>query len=215
MSELTAIGNKWMKGAIEIPRFGLLPLKDVETLQRTMDLVTGVFADETIYTCDIGVHQGLTAKGIHEYLKGKGRKNLHTGIDNLKDQKRPINADWLKMIIGSSIHVVNQIQDESQHLLFIDGNHSLFFTTADFLLYKDKVKLGGFIAFHDTSVNIPRYKDYQGGDQSNPYDYIACREAVQRLGLYNNAFPGFQLMMDEYDTVSQTGGITVVQKMPE
>ena len=120
-----------------------------------------------------------------------------------------------QFIIGKSQEVYNEIADESQHFLFIDGSHSFHNTAADFLLYKDKIVKGGYIAFHDTGKQIKPFKDFQGlptDNRKDPLNYIACRLACEKLGLLDNTFHGWELVFDESDETKDTGGILVIRK---
>lgn len=193
--------------------YGLITKTDAETIERTLDLVIEQFDNVLIMTTEIGIDRGHTSRAINKYLTDRNVINFHAAIDNEKDRKVEVPFIGCYLIIGNSLHVADQLS-VGQHLIFLDGCHSLFHTTADFLLYKDKVRVGGFFAFHDTSPHIPDFKDYQGsGDKLNPYNFIRCREAIERLGLLNNSFPGWKMIFDEYDDESETGGIFVAQRI--
>lgn len=194
--------------------YGLITETDAKTIEKTLDLICQNFPDAIIATLELGVRDGRTSRGIHEYLTGKGKLNFHTGIDNGKDMPVEVPFDGCNLILGSSIEVFNEIPDNSQHFLFLDANHSLFFTTADFLLYRNKVKVGGFFAFHDTSPTIKPFTDFQGiGESGLTHNYICCREAVSNLGLLANKFPGWELVFDEYDPIPHVGGVVVIKRI--
>lgn len=196
-------------------KFGIIPPKDRDTIIRTLELVCNGFPEGIINTLEIGVHRGETSRGIHAVLsEDKNRINFHTAIDNEHDLPIECPFPGCNLILGTSIHVSDHIKDESQHFIFCDANHSLFFTTADFLIYRNKVRIGGFFAFHDTSPHIKDFKDFQYvGDKGNPYNYIRCREAVDLLGLLQGKFPGWILVFDEYDKTQETGGMVVVKRI--
>lgn len=89
-------------------------------------------------------------------------------------------------------------------------------TMIDFLLYSAKVKVGGILAFHDTSPNIKPFTDYQGiGSKEDPDNYISCRKAVRKLGLLDNPAVyfslGWDIVFDEYDETFPTGGIIALK----
>jgi hypothetical protein len=196
-------------------RYGIMPEADCDTLDSILARTCSDFPEGIIETAEIGVHKGLTSKGIHDRIyKQLKREHRHIGIDNLRDGQFPVKADWFNMIRGNSIEVFSQVEYESQHFIFIDGSHNYPMTMADFLCYSDRVIPGGYIAFHDTGKQIKPFTDYQGmGSKDDPYMYISCRIAIYKLGLLDNKFPGWRLISDHADESKPTGGITVVQKL--
>lgn len=191
-----------------------MPEADYHTLDKTLDLVCKTFPEGVINTVEIGVHKGNGSRGIHKFFEEKSRLNFHTAIDNNHDLTVDIPFTGCNLIIGNSYEVYNQLADNSQHFGLIDGNHSYPITLVDFLVYSDKIRIGGLVAFHDTGKQIPAYKDYQHlGSRSDPDMFIACRKAVKKLGLLDNKHEGWKLIYDEFDPNFDTGGIVVVQKI--
>lgn len=193
--------------------YGIMPERDYRTFDKTLDLLCDQFPNVQLYTLEIGVHRGMTSRGINLYLAQKHRTHIHTGIDNQRDL--PINRPFseCQLILGNSSVVYNKVPNNSQHLIFIDGCHNYPNTIIDFLLYQDKVKENGFIMFHDCGEQIKDFTDYQGeGDRSDPDMFIRCRKAVMNLGLLDGRRTGFKLLIDEYDPLYHTGGIVVIQK---
>ena len=223
-------------------KYGLVSSVDASVLERTIDLICGQFQDDVINVTEIGVYGGLTSKGIFDYVTskmfyidasgrnysaggGKPYKCSITGIDSLKDGEtiRYFPAEG-EVIIGNSTEVYNQLGDESQHLLFVDGDHSYIGVIGDFFAYKAKVKKGGFFCFHDTGEHIEKFKDFQHGDKENPDSYISVRKALGAIGLFQTmkvrafqpAYTGnkeWELVFDEADTENPAGGITVFRKL--
>lgn len=194
--------------------YGLITGRDAQTLTETLDMVCHTFPQGVIMTTELGVRDGRTSMGIHDYLTSKERINFHVGIDNNHDLQTQPPFPGCHLIIGNSMEVYNQLSDGSQHLIFIDANHSYPLTLVDFLVYSDKVKRFGYIAFHDCGPQIPEMKDWQGlGSKLDKDMYISCRKAVKKLGLLDNKYPGWTLEKDISDPAFDTGGIIVVQKM--
>lgn len=196
-------------------RRGLISVIDAEVIEKTLKLVLQDFPDDNeIYTTEVGICDGDTSGGIHEFLLENGKINYHNAIDSNRDKivKNPFPE--CNLIIGDSIQCSFQIKDDSQHFLFLDANHSLFYTVSDFLLYRNKVKIGGYFGFHDTSRYTKSFTDYQHiGSRENPYNYICCREAVELLGLLSNRFPGWKLMFDEADPTDTAGGVSIFKRV--
>lgn len=194
--------------------YGWMTAHDFATMDSILDLVCNKFPEGIINTCEIGVNDGRGSRGIHQYLADKQRINFHVGIDNGRDMDIKVPFEGCKIIIGNSIEVYNQVPDNSQHFLLIDGCHNYPMTMADFLVYSDKVRVNGFLAFHDTSPAIKEFTDFQGMGSTNEKDmYISCRKAIKKLGLLENKYEGWILILDEYDETKPTGGITLFQKI--
>src|ERR1700733_9306773 len=190
-------------------KYGLISETDARALEKTIDLICNEFGKAEINVTEIGLYNCATANGICDYLSLKGVHWKYTGIDNEKDKE--INPPlWIKYIKGNSTEVYNQIEDNSQHLIFIDGDHSLIGVISDFYAYAGKVKEGGYLAFHDTGKHIKPFKDFQHGDKDNPDAYISVRKALNKIGLFNH--PEWELIFDEADENNEAGGICVFLK---
>lgn len=196
-------------------RRGLISVIDADTIEKTLRLILKEFPnDKIIHTTEMGICDGDTSGGIHEFLIENNRENIHHAIDSNRDKVVKNPFPECNLIIGDSIESSFKIEDESQHFIFQDANHSLFYTVSDFLLYRNKVKDGGYYGFHDTAKHIQPFLDYQHiGSRDNPYNYICCREAITLLGLLGNKFPGWRLMFDECDPVDTAGGVTIFQRI--
>lgn len=223
-------------------KWGLISKLDSEVLMKTIDLICQEFPGQEINTCCIGIFDGDTDRSIYEYVTGKGygsasinpsmgtmRNNNykcnHTAIDNEKDKLIKLPFPECKFIRGNSNEVYNQIPDNSQNLIFVDGCHCFAHVVSDFFCYAPKVKVGGYLAFHDTGTHIKEFKDFQHGDKSNPDAYISVRKALDKIGLFNqNAFIAvlnrekhnkehWLLVFDEADPTDEAGGICVFKKL--
>lgn len=193
-------------------KYGLISDTDARTLEKTLDLVIKKFKTY-VHITEIGLYNCETSKGIYKYLDDKGVIFEYTGIDNEKD--KPVDTPyWMESIVGDSNEVYHQLDDESQHLIFIDGCHCFAHVVSDFFCYAPKVKKGGFIAFHDTGKHIKPFKDFQHGDKENPDAYISVRKALLAIGMFLPVSNfGFNLIFDEADETNEAGGICVFKKL--
>lgn len=210
-------------------KYGLISETDARTLEKTIDLIISEFSEDIndLRITEIGLFDCGTARGIVDYLPDNWLYT-YTGIDNEKDKR--INVPpWIEFIKGDSTEVYNRLEDNSQHLIFVDGDHSLIGVISDFFAYATKVKIGGYFCFHDTGAHIAPFKDFQHGDKSNPYAYISVRSALGKIGMFQDAgydlLPGgfvsqrylgnhgFRLIFDEADPNDEAGGITVFKKI--
>ena len=175
-------------------------------------------ANETIKYLEIGLYNGRTASGVKEYLVCKNYPHEITGIDSfILGEKLVFFPEDAKLIDGSSIELYNRIEDNSQSFIFIDGNHSFPYVVADFFCYKDKLKKGGFICFHDASPQT-QWKGWQHvGDKDDPDMTIAVMKALERIGLvgsnHNRQWLGFDLHCHVWDEDNEGCGVIIFKKL--
>lgn len=195
-------------------KYGLISRVDADVIEKTLDKVASEFPEEDLFTTEIGVYSGETSLGICQFLWNKGRKVYHTGIDNKKDDepmvKFPLSATFIN---GNSNEVYSQLNDNSQHFIFIDGCHCFPHVVSDYYCYRSKIRRGGYLAFHDTGSHIKPLKDFQHGDKRNPDAYISVRKALVQVGLLDGRYDSiWQLVFDEADLGNEAGGICVFKR---
>lgn len=212
-------------------KYGLISDTDARAIEKTIDLLkeSGSFF---INILEVGVYAGETGNAMREYAKSKGLEVCLTGIDNRKDGEE-IRYEYDQLIIGNSNEVYNQIPDNSQHLIFMDGCHCFAHVVSDFFCYASKVKTGGYMAWHDSAAHIKKFKDFQHGDKENPDAYISVRKALYELGLiilegdrqwtgkYGRHFQWatgnrnecWELIYDIADPENEAGGVTIFKKL--
>lgn len=192
-------------------RYGIITERDCDTMDAIIDMVCLAFPEGPIKTVELGVHMGHTSRGIHKRVVHlRGRQHEHIGVDNQRDMPIVKPFEGCKLLLGDSVVASSMIDDNSQHFVFVDADHSFDGTIIDFWSYNTKLVVGGYLVFHDTSPYIPAFKDYQSGPKDNPSSYISCRSAVEHLGL--NDSEAWSLVFDEYDSASDTGGIMCFKK---
>jgi hypothetical protein len=219
---------------------GLISDLDAEVISKTLRLIINEFDDHKIYTTEIGIYNGRTSLGINQLIGAHGRTNVHTAIDNQKDKSVENPFPECNLIIGNSNEVYNNLKNESQHLIFVDGCHCFAHVVSDFFCYADKIKIGGYFCFHDTGRHIKEFKDFQHGDRTNPDAYISVRKALTKIGLMGfekdfkveriktndgelltaegftvvrGSFPAWQLVYDIADETNEAGGICIFKKL--
>lgn len=214
-------------------KYGLITEKDWGVLKNTLDLIIPDFWREKINIIEIGLYNCQTSIALSDYVKSREVDCIYTGIDNLKDKTTDYIMQYAnvysKLIIGNSTEVYNQIPDDSQHLIFVDGDHSFIGVISDFFAYAPKVKVGGYFCFHDTGKHIKPFKDFQHGEIDNPDAYISVRKALNRIGILNDNHidrildftydfntgdvNNWELVFDEADETNEAGGITVFKRL--
>lgn len=194
---------------------GLISNLDAETIEATLNLVCDQFPDDDfIFVTEVGIFNGATSVGMYEYLESKGKVPAPTAIDNENDKPVQKPTEYCTLIIGNSMEVYNELDDNSQHFIFIDANHSFPMAIADFFCYESKVKTGGYLAFHDTGLHIKDFTDYQGIGKTHDKDmYISVRKALKKIGLLDDKFEGWKLVFDKADETDRAGGIVVLKRL--
>ena len=204
-------------------KYGLISQTDARTLEATIDLIHN-HEKVGINITEIGLFNCGTAMGLVEYATSKGLVVKYTGIDNEKDKPVENIPQWMNFIKGNSNEVYNQIEDNSQHLIIVDGLHTFAGLVSDFFCYSPKVKVGGFIAFHDTGKHIDPLHGWQGVGFENDPDFClgGVRKALESIGLIWKDGEDFfidryadewELIFDQADPNDEAGGFTVFQKL--
>lgn len=193
-----------------IASFGIMTHHDELTMLKTLQLVCQDFPKETIRVVELGIADGRTGFGIANFLASQKRSCIMVGVDDKSKFPYP----------GRVIHA--DTQEAAGHplleeitLLFIDADHSLQNTLADFQAYSTRVVQGGYIIQHDTSPLIRPLSTYQGfGPYDNQDNHVSCRKACQQLGLLDGTNEDFELIFDEYDpSFTSHSGMIVVKKL--
>jgi len=203
-------------------QYGLISETDARTLEETIDLLCEEFeiGKYAFNVLELGCYSGMTGKFLKETIENKGRQCYITGVDNNKDGEK-IQFEYDCMFIGNSSDFYWRIKDEFYHLVFVDADHSYLGVISDFYAYASKVKVGGYLAFHDTGEHIKPFKDFQHGDKGNPDAYISVRKALNKIGLFHYetdpyekyAYRIWDLVFDEANEADEAGGICVFQKL--
>lgn len=204
-------------------KYGLISQTDARTLEATIDLIHN-HEKVGINITEVGLFNCGTAIGLAEYATSKGLVVKYTGIDNEKDKPVENIPRWMNFIKGNSSEVYNQIEDNSQHLIIVDGLHTFAGVVSDFFCYKNKLKKGSYMAFHDVAVHLEPFSGWQGvGDKNDP-DFClgGVRKALESIGLIWKDGEDFfidryadewELIFDEADPNDEAGGFIVFKKL--
>lgn len=199
-------------------QYGLISRVDSDTMEKVFDMIAEEFPNESIRYTELGLYNGRTSGGVKEYFLSKNYPYEITGIESfILGEKMVFFPEDGNLINGSSIEIYNRIPDNSQHFILIDGNHSFPYVIADYYCYKDKIKKGGYLCFHDASPQT-QWKGWQGiGDKDDPDMTIAVMKALEKIGLvgetHNREWLGFELVFHEWDVNDLGGGVIIFKKM--
>lgn len=75
------------------------------------------------------------------------------------------------LIVGNDLHVADQLPDACD-VLFVDTSHAFDHTLAELVLYGPRVRTGGVIVLHDTTLEQP--------ENVGPHPPFPVREAIDR-----------------------------------
>lgn len=198
-------------------QYGLISRVDSDAIERCFDDIHLLAPSEPIKFTEIGLYNGRTANGVKEYFVSKGYAYEITGIESfILGEKMVFFPEDGKLINGSSIEIYNRIPDNSQDFILVDGNHSFPYVVADFYCYKDKLKKGGYICFHDASPQT-QWKGWQHvGDKDDPDMTIAVMKALEKIGLvgenHNRDWLGFELVCHVWDENNEGCGVIIFKK---
>lgn len=207
-------------------KYGLISKVDADCLEKTIDLICNEFKGEEINIVEIGLFDCGTATGIFDYAWQTHPNDIkginYIGIDNEKD--KPINPpDWLTYIKGDSNSVYNQLEDESQNMIIVDGNHSFPYVISDWHCYKNKLKKGGYFCFHDGAPQAQGLDWQRMGDEKDTDMCISVRKALTEIGVLSpiqehpnliyHWYHGWQKVFDVFDSNDRCGGLIVFKKM--
>ncbi len=205
-------------------KYGLISETDAKTLEATIDLIIEDNPNELLYITEVGCYAGQSASGLSQYIKSKGKDCFIVGIDNGKDGEE-LRFKYDRFIKGNSNEVYNQLKDDSQDLIIIDALHTFPAVISDFFCYAPKIKVGGFIAFHDSGKHLDPLSHWQGvGDKNDPDMCIGgVRRALNKIGLIvdieqanesiNRYYNECELIFDEADPNDTGGGFCVFKKL--
>jgi len=140
-----------------------LPLFFKNDMGYTVGAEIGVYAGE--YSEKL-CKTGLKIYGIDPYINYKDYRKHPKELpynELFENATKLLKSYDCTIIKKTSMDALADIPDDSLDFVYIDGNHSLPYITADIYEWNRKVKVGGIISGHDYFV-----------DNHNPYWIRAC-----------------------------------------
>lgn len=196
-------------------KYGLISQIDAECIEATLNYLMNDFPKEDLNIIEIGVFDGQTARGIRDYVFSKKRGICYHAIDNEKDKPILSPFEACNLVIGNSEDVYNRFENNSQHFIFEDSLHTFPHVVSQFFCYADKVKVGGYMCFHDTGKHLDPLSGWQGVGSKDDQDMCigGVRRALSKIGLLTNQLPQWKLIFDEADTEDTGGGVVIIKKV--
>lgn len=149
-----------------------------------------------VKVCEIGMHDGNTARGIETFLHTHGFGLEYYGIDPDDGSTRPrVCPNGGHILVGPSNEMFIHVP-EGMDLVWIDGCHCEPCVICDIALFAPKVSVGGFLCLHDTNERGQFRSDaghqYHGPEDS-PYFGLAVRHAMKSIRF---PWPEWELVAD-------------------
>lgn len=98
--------------------------------------------DSKVYTVDLFESIGIS----NRFLKGN---TFSLAVENIKNKGL---SHLIEICQEDSSKAADRFEDNSVAFIFIDANHKYDFVKKDFLSWYPKVRPGGIISFHDSTI---------------------------------------------------------------
>lgn len=189
------------------------PYGDWVALSVALRLVLDEFPNDDYKILELGIAHGHFLKNMFDYMEHVkfGKTNAY-GVDSKLHDYCPCQLQGPRMhfVEGKTTEVYTKFSDEEFHFIFVDACHCHGHVFKDFTNYNKKVKVGGYIAFHDTNP------DFQGGSQQPRTDecskdtHIGVVKGIKEFDPESN---GFELLLKERSNGEYWGGVTIYKRV--
>lgn len=185
---------------------------DIEIIEEVLAKATA--AQQHIRFLEVGTYRGDTSCEIQRWCCEHKKKLEFWGIDAGKHpefnylNQPPIPFIEANMVYGDSAEVFRRIPYELDVAL-IDGCHCVNHVILDTIHYGDRIKVGGFMMFHDTAWHVQQtMRDPHGPDIPEFYNSVLRAHTLMRF-----PFKNWELFAEGFDKDAKWGGITCYQKI--
>lgn len=170
-------------------RFGSILEEDAQVIEATLEHLSG---QKRVRWLEVGMFAGGTGRGVRDFLARKGIELEWWGID-AGYITEPISPFPGANIIKGRSEEVYPLVTGLFDGIFIDGCHCRNHIILDTMNYGPKVRVGGFLLFHDCG------KDSQGKDKQPcgpdlPEFYIQTLEGMKMMGFPTPSWELFKEM---------------------
>lgn len=183
--------------------YGALTRTDIDVLEA----VLACFQGRSLAFTEIGIHTGTTARGIRDYCAANRIRLEYTGIDNgTLHHDLTVPFEGARLIVGNSAEVFHLAPVAD--VILVDGAHARNDVILDTYNYAPRVRIGGFLLFHDTSPEIQHTMREAYGPDIPPF-YNAVNDA---LDMMRWPWPGWYLWRDDYERGAKFGGMRAYRR---
>jgi len=187
------------------PHYGSITPEDADVIELTLAQLVPL---GKVKWLEIGMFRGGTGIGVRNFLAARNVALEWWGIDAGYITDPGIPFPGANVIKGRSELVYPSVPDDFDGI-FIDGCHCRNHVILDTMNYAPKVKVGGFLLFHDTSP-FAQGKDKQPCGPDVPEFWISTLAAFE---LMRWPFPGWTLFAEKWQEGLPLGGVRSYQKV--
>jgi len=190
---------------------------DSDTLMNHLARFNGV---DHVAICEIGIDEGKTGNRLVEFLKECGVKTVeYYGIDNLsykaitgKNQEIKFDYTEMNFIHGDK----EEIQDlKPLDFALISACQCAECTFQDSVATSKRIKIGGSMAFHNTSLKI-QYPNLKSENKWQHYDSgkpLRPLNVVEGILMARNLWEGAWVLLQQTGDELDWGGIRIYQRI--
>jgi hypothetical protein len=174
---------------------------------------TGI--DNDLHILEVGTAHGHFLRSFYEFLeKEKNWQTYAVGVDSKLHGYCPcMFVENMKFVDGSSTdtNTINQFEDNKFDFVFIDGCHCSKHAELDAKNYASKVKVGGYLGFHDSSPTFQGGSEQPRAPDCAEDTHIGVVKGIESSQIKEN---GFEFFLEEYHTDDKYyGGVTVFKRV--
>lgn len=192
----------------------LISPTDEDVLADGLNHVVKEFPEVPLNILEVGVCHGDTSRWIESWMHSHTEQPwFFFGVDNNRDLPVAVPFPGATLITGESDQVYKEVPEEL-HFVFIDGCHDINHTMLDFLHYGDRVVQNGILCFHDAAPKSQGKCDWQGYGPKNDPDFgTATREALRKLGLFQNYRKDWEFVEERWDERLDSAGVAMFKRI--
>ena len=165
-------------------KYGAIQAEDVEVLEACLTHIAEQARKDGRFAriCEIGMHDGNTARGIENFFKERGQQMTYWGIEPDTVSTRPRFVPANGLLIQADSAECYEVIPEWLDLVWVDGCHCRNHVVLDTLNYAPKVRVGGFICFHDINpIGQGLLSEHQYHGPNTPDFALAVNKALSLI----------------------------------
>lgn len=168
-----------------------------------------------IQLLEVGTAHGHFLRTWVDLIEQQKRDVIGYGVDSKLHGYCPCQFnEKMTFVEGKSTdqNVIDSFTDEQFNFAFIDGCHCSKHAELDARNYWRKVKVGGFLGFHDSSPRFQGGSEQPRTPECAEDTHIGVVKGIEASGIKDN---GFEFFLEEYHTDEKHyyGGVTIYKRV--
>lgn len=178
---------------------------DVKLILEVMEVVHLELG--SIRFLEIGTFGGSTAQGIRDWCASVDCALDYWGMDNRAQIHSESPFPSATFIVGDSAENFHRVPFGFD-IILCDACHCFNHVVLDTLHYGERVRVGGFMLFHDTNPAIQHtMKDPHGPSIPEFHNSVLLAHRIMRF-----PFPNWELFKEVFDEGAKFGGVQAYRK---